>query len=147
MIDGWIELARGPLFRLSLAVCLLGLGTILFTTGVSIVRSWRSAGDRTLPIGAIVRTTLRWVAPVRLAKVRPLYSVASIAFHAGLLLVPLFSVGHVGLWQTDLRVPWPVLPPALADTLAVAAAVALLGLLVARLSSRVMRGLSRPQDS
>jgi nitrate reductase gamma subunit len=59
----------------------------------------------------------------------------------------LFSVGHVGLWQPDLRVPWPILPPALADTLAVAAAAALLGLLVSRMSSRVLRGLSRPQDS
>ena len=146
MIDRWIDLARGPLFRLSLAVCLLGLGYLVVTTLVGAVRAWLRAGDRQLPAASIVRATARWIVPVRLIRARPLYSVASVVFHAGILLVPLFSVGHVGLWQPALGVPWPVLPAGVADALGVAGAVALAGLLAGRWASPEVRGLSRAQD-
>jgi len=147
MIDTWIDLARGPLFRLSLAVCLLGLGYLVFTTLVGIARSWWRAGDRSLPRAAIARSFLRWVVPVRLLRAQPLYSVASILFHAGILLVPLFSLSHVSLWRSSIGIPWPVLPAGVATALSLTAAVALLGLVAARFSSRVTQRLSRPEDT
>jgi nitrate reductase gamma subunit len=146
MVDTWIALARGPLFRFSLAVLVLGLGYLTVTTIFGIVRSWLRAGDRDLPLGAIARSTARWVVPIRLIRARPAYSLASVVFHAGILLVPLFSIGHVGLWRSGTGIPWPVLPAGVADALSVAALVALAGLLIGRLSSRAARGLSRTQD-
>ncbi len=146
MIDFWIDLARGPWFRFSLAVCVLGLGYLVVSTAVAVVRAWLRAGDRDLPLAAVARATARWVVPVRLIRTRPLYSLASVAFHAGLLLVPLFSLGHVALWQPALGIPWPVLPAGAADALSLAAAAALAGVLAGRWSSRTVRGLSRPQD-
>ena len=146
MVDTWIDLARGPLFRLSLAVLVLGLGYLTASTVFSVVRAWLRAGDRDLPAGAIARATARWVFPVRLIRARPLYSLASVAFHAGILVVPLFSIGHVSLWQPGTGIPWPVLPAGVADALSIAAVVSLVGLLIGRWSSRVARGLSRTQD-
>jgi hypothetical protein len=146
MTDTWIDLARGPLFRFSLAVCLLGLIYLAATTAVSIALAWWRAGDRKLPLAALARATARWIVPVRLIRARPLYSVASLVFHAGILLVPLFSIGHVRLWQQRLPLPWPVLPAGIADGLSVAAVVALAAVLVGRWSSRVSRGMSRAQD-
>ncbi len=35
MMDGWIDLARGPLFRIALAICVLGLA---YRVGVSIMQ-------------------------------------------------------------------------------------------------------------
>ncbi len=145
-MDAWIALARGPLFRISLAVFVLGLGYQVAETVLSAFLAWRRAGDRSLPVGAIARATARWVLPVRLMRAHPLASVASVVFHAAILLVPLFSLGHVALWRTGTSIPWPVLPAGVADALSVAALVALAGLAVGRLSSRVGRGLSRAQD-
>jgi hypothetical protein len=146
MIDAWIAFARGSLFRLSFAICLLGLGYLAVTTVVSVVRAWWRAGDRRLPTSAITRATARWILPVGLIRTRPLYSLGSFAFHLGILLVPLFSIGHVRLWQESVPIPWPVLPAGVADALSFVAAIALAGLLMGRWSSRVVRGLSRPQD-
>jgi hypothetical protein len=146
MTDAWIELARGPLFRISLAVCLLGLAYLTVTTVFNIARAWWRAGDRTLPLGAITRATARWIVPVRLIRTRPLYSVGSFAFHAGILLVPVFSIGHVRLWQQSVHIPWPVLPAGVADALSIVAVIALAGVLAGRWSSSVARGLSRAQD-
>jgi nitrate reductase gamma subunit len=145
-MDAWIGFARGPLFRLALAVCVLGLAYRLGITIYQVVAAWRRAGDRTLPSSAVARSTLAWLLPLRLVRARPLYSAASFLFHAGIVLVPLFSIGHVTLWQEDLRVPWPVLTPLAADTLSVVAIVAAAGLLLGRMVSRLTRGLTKVQD-
>jgi nitrate reductase gamma subunit len=145
-MDVWLELARGPLFRLSLAVFALGLAYHVGNALFQVVTSWRRAGDRDLPLRAVVRATVRWLLPVRLLRARPLYSVASIVFHAGIVLLPLFLLGHVALWQTSLAVPWPVLPRGTADALTIATLLALAGVLVGRAMMRAARALSRFQD-
>jgi len=145
-MDAWIAYARGPLFRISLLVCVLGLAYRIGVATYQAMRAWLRAGDRTLPGGAIRQATLNWVFPVRLVRARPLFSVASVLFHVGILLVPLFSLGHASLWQETFAVPWPTLAPAASDALAVVAAVTLAALLLSRLAVRVARNLSTPQD-
>jgi nitrate reductase gamma subunit len=98
-MDAWIALARGPLFRISLAICVLGLLYRFALTLTQIVGMHRRAGDRRLPLATIMRSTVLWLLPVRTLRTNPVYGVASAAFHAGILLVPLFYVGHVNLWQ------------------------------------------------
>ncbi len=145
-MDAWIALARGPLFRISLAVCVLGL---LYRVGVacySLLRAWQRAGDRLLPLSAIRRATLEWLVPRRLLKARPLYSIASFAFHVGIIVVPLFLAGHVLLWQRDLPVAWLVLPAFWADLLTLLATAALFGVLVARAVTKESRFLTQTQD-
>ena len=44
-----------------------------------------------------------------------LFQVTAAQQVAALLLVPLFSLGHVTLWQPALGIPWPVLPAGVAD--------------------------------
>lgn len=145
-MDAWITFARGPLFRIALAVCLLGLAYRIGVAIFAIVQAWRHAGDRRIPTSAVVRATATWILPTRLARSRPVYSVASILFHAGILLVPLFFLGHVALWQASLPIPWPTLQPLAADILSLAAAAALLGLLIARLWPTRGPALTMPQD-
>jgi hypothetical protein len=146
MMDTWIEIARGPLFRLSLAVLLLG---VLYRVGVvvaQIVAAWRRAGDRRVPGRAVAAATLGWVLPRRLLRARPLYSAASFLFHVGFLLVPPFLLGHVALLAGILPAAWPTLPPVAADTLTLVALAALALLVVGRLAGRTSRMLSKPQD-
>jgi len=145
-MDVWIDLARGPLFRIAVAVLVLGLA---YRSGVliaHIVRAWRRAGDPQLPIAEVAAATLRWIVPVRLLAARPLYSAASFLFHLGILIVPLFLAGHVALLAGLLPAGWPVLPAAVADALTLVAVVALAGLLLGRVATRSSRALGRTQD-
>ena len=145
-MDTAIEIARGPLFQISLAVCLLGLAYRLITTFYQVGSAWRRAGDRELPLRAVARATALWLFPRRLLRARPLYSVASIVFHAGIILIPLFLAGHVALWQASIHIPWPVLGRGFADVLTVATAVAITAVLLERIVSRAPRALTGTQD-
>ena len=145
-MDAWIAYARGPLFRVALFVCILGLAYRIGVAAYQVIRAWLLAGDRTLPAGVIRRATLGWIFPVRLLRARPLLSVASVLFHAGILLVALFSLGHVSLWRGDLAVAWPTLAPAVCDAFAIVTAVMIASLALFRLTVRVARDLSTPQD-
>lgn len=145
-MDSWIELARGPLFRVALAILVLGLAYRFVVALAQVVNVWRNAGDRQVRTKAVARATLGWIFPRRLLRARPLYSVASLLFHAGIILVPLFLVGHVTLLGGWLPAGWPTLAPLAADLLTVACILALGGLIAGRLGSATSRALSKPQD-
>jgi len=145
-MDGWIELARGPLFRIALAACVLGLAYRLAASIWQIEASRRRAGDPRLPGRVILQSTLRWLFPYRLFRVRPLYSIASFLFHLGILAVPLFYVGHVSLWKPTLSIPWPVLPPGAADVFSLLAIAGLVIILGCRLMVRASRDLTSRAD-
>jgi len=145
-MDTWIALARGPLFRISLAVCLLGLAYRFGVTAWQIGAAHRRAGDKQLPHASIWRATLRWLLPWRLLRTRPLYALASLAFHAGILLVPLFYAGHVTLWGGVLPGWWPQLDLGTSDVFAWLALGGLVVVLLERLLVKVSRDLSRAGD-
>jgi nitrate reductase gamma subunit len=146
-MDVWIDFARGPLFRIALAVMVLGLGYRIGVTVLQIATAWRRAADRRLPGRDIAAATLGWLLPVHLLRSRPVYSAASFLFHIGIVVVPLFLVGHVGMLAGTVPVGWPTLSPALADTLTLACIAALLVLLVGRLAVSSARKLTRTQDA
>jgi hypothetical protein len=145
-MDAWIELARGPLFRISLVVCLLGLVLRFGLLAAHVAAAWRRAADRRLPLDEIAAATLSWLLPVRLLRTRPLYSAASFLFHVGILVVPLLLSGHVALLAGWLPAAWPTLDPLLSDALTLLALVALGVVLGGRLGSRMSRALSRFED-
>jgi len=149
-MEAWIDLARGPLFRISLAICVLGLGYRFVVTVAQIANAWYRAGDRDLPIRAVVDATLGWLFPVGLLRMRPLYSAASVLFHVGIILLPLFLAGHVVLLEPWLPAwflaAWPTLPPLLADGLTLLTLAMLVGLLLGRAVTKTARALSRVSD-
>jgi nitrate reductase gamma subunit len=145
-MDTWIALARGPLFRISLVVCLLGLAYRVGNTLWQIHRSHRRSGDKRLDKKTVLKATVNGLMPFRLFRVRPLYTLSSVGFHLGILLVPLFYVGHVTLWQTSLPLVWPSLGPAVSDALTLVAIVGLVFVLLGRLLIRASRDLTSRED-
>ncbi len=141
-MDGWIEWGRGPLFRLALASCLLGLAYRLAVCIWQIESSRRKAGDPRLPGRVIFKATLRWLLPVRLFKVRPVFGIASFLFHMGIVLVPLFYAGHVALWKRAFSIPWTTLPPVASDCLTLLAIAGLITILLGRLVVQASRDLT-----
>jgi len=146
MIDTWIAFARGPLFRVALAVCLLGLVYRVGNTLWQIRSSHRQAGDKRLDTSTVFKATVNGLLPFRLLKVRPLYTIASIGFHLGILLVPLFYIGHVTLWQASLPLAWPTLGPAAGDALTLIGITGLVFVLLGRLLIRASRDLTAHED-
>ncbi len=145
-MDTWIDLAMGPLFRIALAVCLLGLAYHLANATGQVVAAYRRAGDRRLPLAGAAAAALRWLLPLRLLRANPVHGVAAILFHWAIVLVPLFSAGHVRLWQASLPVPWPVLGPGMADALTLLGIAALVTILLARLLVAAGRQLTSLPD-
>jgi nitrate reductase gamma subunit len=145
-MDTWIELARGPLFRISLAICVLGLSYRLSVAMWQLTTSWRQAGDRKIPLRAVFKATARWMLPTHLFRLRPFYGLASVLFHLGILLVPLFYAGHANLWLSGLPFTWPTLTSGLADVLSLAAIASLAAILLGRLLVSASRDLTTSED-
>ncbi len=146
-MESALDFARGPLFRFSLAVLTLGLLRILILDLWGIYTAYRRAGDKTIPWNLVATRTMGWLFPVRrLLRNRPLYSVASILFHIGLLILPIFLLAHIRLWETALGLAWPSLPKVVADVLTIATVIAGLLLFIGRVASRASQFISRKQD-
>ncbi len=146
-MEAWIEFGRGPLFRLSLGLMLLGLLRIVVLTGAGIAGAYRRNSDRIIPWKELARQTLGWLAPAgRLWRSRPVYSTASFLFHVGLLAVPAFLAAHLLLWRGAAGFAWPALPRKAADFLTWLTIAAGLGLLAGRLFHGAARAISRLQD-
>lgn len=146
-MEAWLDFARGPLFRFSFAVMTLGLLRIFVLDIYGAVEAYRKAGDKVMPWKLVVNRTLQWVVPInRVFKNRPVYSVLSILFHVGLLLVPIFLFAHVQLWQKAIGISWPSLPKEVADILTLLTLVCAIALFIGRVASRPSSFISRKQD-
>lgn len=117
-MDAILQLLRGPVFRFSIMLMALGILRILLLTIMEIVSAARHAGDRRIGYGAAAGATLTWLVPAReLVRARPLFSLVSVLFHAGIVIVPVFLSVHVMLWEQGIGLSWMTLPAAAADVL------------------------------
>lgn len=146
-MEGLLEFASGPLFRFSVVIMILGLARILLLDLVGLIGAYHRAGDKSMPWGLVISRSLEWWFPVkRVMHNRPIYSVLSIIFHIGLILVPVFLYAHVQLWKNSLGIAWPTLPATVADILTITTVAGGIGLIIGRLASRSSSFLSRTQD-
>ena len=77
---------------------------------------------------------------------RPLYSLVSIFFHIGLIIVPLFLYAHVHLWKGALGFGWFALSQNVADILTLTTIAFGLLLFIGRVGSKNASFISRRQD-
>jgi nitrate reductase gamma subunit len=146
-VEAWIEFGRGPLFRLSFSLMVLGLLRVLLLSVVGIAEAYRRSPDKIVPWREVRRQTLAWLFPVgRLWRKRPFYSTASFVFHVGLLLVPMFLAAHLLLWRHSTGLTLPALPQKPADWITLLVIVTGLGLFGGRVLDSRARSLSRGQD-
>lgn len=146
-MDALLSFARGPLFRFSFAVLVLGLARILILDLWAAGEAYRKAGDKTIPWKLILSRGLEWFFPVRrIFRNRPIYSVFSILFHIGLLLVPIFLHSHVKLWEKAVGISWLTLSYKTAMWLTVSTVVFAVALIIGRVLNKSSSFLSRKQD-
>ena len=145
MID-WLEWARGPAFLFSFTLMMLGLLRNFFLTIWGILSALLKAGDKKIPWPDIFASSFAWIIPVKKLKQRVLYSIASILFHVGLILVPVFLIEHVALWRRGLGISWPTIGQSIADGLTLLTLAMIFALLIGRFNTRTARALTRGQD-
>ncbi len=146
-MESFLNFARGPLFRLCFAVMILGLARIFYLDIWGAYKAYRKAGDKRMPWKLIISRGMEWIFPVkRIAHNRPVYSILSILFHLGLLIVPIFLFAHVQLWKESIGFGWFTLPYQVAYWLTLSTIVFALSLFLGRLFSKSASFISRKQD-
>ncbi len=146
-MDALLEFAKGPLFRLSFALLTLGLARIFFLDIRGAYKAYKNTDDKKMPWKLIVGRTWEWLFPVkRLRKNFRIYSIFSILFHIGLIMVPIFLFAHIQLWNNALGVSWMALSHSWALWLTISTIVFGTALFISRLSNKTTRALSRGQD-
>ncbi len=143
----FLEFAKGPLFRLCFVIMLLGLARIIFLDIWAAYKAYKKAGDKKMPWKLTLSRTWEWIFPIkRLRHNFQIYSVLSILFHIGLILVPIFLFAHIQLWKGALGISWPALPYGWAFWLTISTIVFGISLYVGRLVIKQAKMLSRKQD-
>lgn len=109
------EFVRGPLVWIAFIGFLGGTAYKLITLGRLAQKEKTVFPTYSAKHGA--RSVLHWIIPFgsHNMRMRPAFTVISFAFHASLLLTPLFVMGHAVLWEESWNISWWSMPPGLAD--------------------------------
>jgi len=145
-MDVWLKWAMGPLFWTALAFMILGLLRHVGLTLWEGAKAYQKAGDKVFPVRKLVGTTLHWLFPVMRVKNRGLFSLTTVLFHIGVILVPLFLAGHIELWRKGVGLSWPAFPNGLSTTLTWIVIATSVAVVVQRLVAKDSRALGRFQD-
>lgn len=147
-MDNFLEFLKGPFFRFSFAIMILGLLRIFILAIVNGFEAKSKAKDKALPMNYVKKLTFGYVLPIRAFRTKPLYSFVSIIFHIGLLLTPLFLFDHALLFSNSISFSWIslTLSKNWADNLTIMTILAGLILVTMRISDKKSRFISRKQD-
>jgi nitrate reductase gamma subunit len=145
-MDTWLEVAKGPLFAAALLVMLIGLGRhILLQIAALLVHKRKRL--RYVKWGQIVSDSLTWAVPIRhLIPGTVIFSISSFLFHIGVIVVPLFLVDHIVLWEGFFKVSLPAISYPVADFLTIVTIVCILILFTLRILIGRLRAMSRTSD-
>jgi len=146
VLNTWIDLARGPLFRAALTFAVVGLVRHVIVTAWDMRCVMQRAADRQVPYRQVLTATLRWLFPVATVRHRFAYSVTSVAFHVAILLTPVFLAGHIALVAASTGRSWWAIGSGVADVLTLVAVATALLLVIQRARTPDSRALSHLQD-
>lgn len=95
-----------------------------------------------------LRSIARWLMPfgTRNMRLHPVMTVVSFAFHICLLLVPVFLLAHIVLWEESWGIDWWALPDPLADAMSLTVLAACVFFALRRLTSPEVRYVTGTAD-
>jgi nitrate reductase gamma subunit len=129
----------GPLLWLCFAVLVVGLivRTVVYIRGLhwQIDRVAYRAHLR-LGIRGALRSIIHWLVPFWSVgwRAKPLFTIIFFVFHIGLVVTPLFLVGHAVIIKERFGVGWPTIPMGLADALTIGVMCAVAFIVIRRLA-------------
>lgn len=143
-----LNFAKGPLFRFSFAIMILGLLRIFIISLMNGLESKKKAKDKAIPTSYVRKMTLGFLFPIRAFRVKPIYSIVSILFHIGLIFTPLLLFDHALLFHNSIGISWIdiTLSKSIADWMTIITIITGLLLLILRFGNKASRFISRRQD-
>lgn len=145
-MDVWLEWARGPVFRLAIALMFLGILRLMLLNVMNVVNLVKHARDKSVPWRMIIRETSKWLVPNKKARSQFFFTAVSFLFHVAIISTPVFLGAHIMLWERGVGVGWPSLSQEAADYLTLLAILTALLLFAKRATARMTRAMSRVQD-
>ncbi len=149
-MESFLEFTKGPLFRITFLIMVLGLLRHLLLLIFGMVQAVRKVAEPVPPYSAPLKKltiqTIDWFLPLNHLKSRKLYSIASIIFHIGLIFVPIFLFAHIQLWRKVIGFGWLSIGQEYLDILTLITIAAGVVLFIGRVGNRDSRFISRPQD-
>jgi nitrate reductase gamma subunit len=117
---------------------------------IAINLTWKRTRDHNINIADLVRAVFDWAIPVKhIPRTRPVFSTISFLWHIGLIIVPIFFVSHVLLWERGIGIALPdslKMNKHVADGLTIATVGLTAVLFLFRALSPLTRVLSEPID-
>ena len=140
------ELVRGPLAWLAFIIFVAGC---LYRVGSMLVSGKKE--PTLFPAESFkggVRSILHGLIPFGSTYMRrqPLFTVVTVGFHLGVILVPLFLLAHIVLWYESWEILWWSLPDLLADLMSLWVILACIYFLVRRWTVPEVKKVTRPGD-
>jgi len=119
------QIITGPLLWLTILVFVGGLAWRVYTyiKGLDWKLDRVAYGTQTAyGVRGAARSIAAWLVPFgsRGWKVKPIFTILFFVFHIGIVVTPLFLLGHAEILKMRFGLSWPALPMALADVLTVA---------------------------
>jgi nitrate reductase gamma subunit len=95
-----------------------------------------------------LRSLAHWTVPFasRSMRMRPAFVTLSFLFHICLLLIPIFTVGHVMLWKQSWGVSWWTLPDSLSKVMTIIVIVAGIAFVMRRIADPTVRFVTSAGD-
>ncbi len=137
---------RGPALQFATVVFVLGV-VVRILEILILGRKANLAEPRGSAVAGGLRTIITRTVPDRGTLQRSTFNVvAGYVFHIGLFITIFLFTPHILLFNDIFGVSWPALPTPVIDAVTIVSVITLLAVLLHRISSRVMRFLSRFQD-
>jgi nitrate reductase gamma subunit len=119
------QIITGPLLWLTFLVFVGGLAWRVYTyiKGLDWKLDRVAYGTQTAyGVRGAARSIAAWIVPFGSQgwKVKPIFTILFFVFHIGIVITPLFLLGHAEIVKMRFGLSWPALPMALADVLTVA---------------------------
>ena len=145
-MEDWLNFAKGPLFTVTFLIMILGLFRL---ASIQIYSLFITKGRRlkNAPWKNIFSDLSTWMLPVKhLIKGTILFSLVSFIFHITAILVTLFLIDHIVLWEKYIGIDLPAIGRVLADVLTLITIGCILILLYCRIFVPRQRAMSQKMD-
>ena len=142
----FLSWVRGPGFQIATIIFVAGVVIRLLET-LLLGRAANLAEAKGGAMGSGLKTIFtRSVPDAGMLKRAPFTIVAGYVFHIGLFVTVFLFAPHILLFKDITGLSWPALPTPIVDALAVVSIIALLAVLVHRMTNKVLRHLTNFED-
>ncbi|OIO04141.1 MAG: hypothetical protein AUJ49_03480 [Desulfovibrionaceae bacterium CG1_02_65_16] len=145
------QIITGPLLWLTFIVFVVGLAWRVYSyiKGLDWKLDRVAYGTQTsYGVRGAARSIAAWIVPFGSQgwKVKPIFTIMFFVFHLGIVVTPLFLLGHAVIFKMRFGLNWPTLPMYAADTLTVAMLCATVFIVIRRIALPEVRIITSLYD-